>query len=212
MEPSQSLIKKVKSRQYGDGIIVKPVTTDFDWLSMLYAAADFMIHASDGGESFGYTIAEGMTAGLPIITRTTPWGDNAQVELVDHEKTGYVCNSVAGMSAAIQALVNDPPLRERMGANARSRIHQLANPETEVAILENIANGLINGKVPELAQERSRQVLAFAETFGTREQAVLESTRSDLKAAYLIGSLYAVYRRGRSSARRIANVIHRRER
>lgn len=207
MEPPQSLITKIKNHKYGDGIIVKPATSDFGWLSTLYSAADFMIHASDWGESFGYTIAEAMAAGLPIITRTTPWGDNAQVELVDHQTTGLVCNSLPGMSAAIQALVNAPLLRERMSANARSRIRQLANLDTEVRLLENIANGLINGTVPELAHERSRQVLAFAKTFDRREQTVLEVTRGDLRAGYVIGSLYTAYRQGRSFARKIAKLI-----
>src|SRR5260370_35878059 len=59
MEPPSWLAAEIGRRQHGDGIIVRKATSDFAWLEKLYASADLMIHASDWGESFGYTIAEG---------------------------------------------------------------------------------------------------------------------------------------------------------
>ena len=91
MEPSKELWRKIEPVADSMGIILVKATSDFTWLEMLNQSADIAIHASAWGESFGYTIAEAMMAGKPVITRSTPWGDNAQVEL-DHWRDGTTRN------------------------------------------------------------------------------------------------------------------------
>jgi glycosyltransferase involved in cell wall biosynthesis len=138
MEPGEELTRDILAKKYGGGIIVEKARSDAEYLHALYTASNLMLHASDFGESFGYTLAEGMIAGLPVITRTTPWGDNAQVELVRHGIDGYVCAGVKGMAGALLELSRDPELCGKMGESGRQRIAAMASLEKETDLLEEI--------------------------------------------------------------------------
>jgi glycosyltransferase involved in cell wall biosynthesis len=86
-----------------------------------YAAVDVLAHASRVGESFGYTLAEAMACGVPVLVDSTPWADNAQVELVEHRVQGLVAARPAAYARALAALARDPALLKRLGASALNR-------------------------------------------------------------------------------------------
>ena len=142
IEPPANIRKQIESRKFGPGFIIKSLVSSQEWLSRLNRSSDIMLHAAICGESFGYTIAEGMAAGLPIVTRSTPWGDNAQVELVENGKTGYVCESISGLAHALEGLTKDPVKRRALGAAAKLRIRTLADPDHEARLLEEICSFL----------------------------------------------------------------------
>jgi glycosyltransferase involved in cell wall biosynthesis len=85
-----------------------------------YACLDLLAHASRVGESFGYTLAEAMAWGIPVLVESTPWADNAQIELVGHEEQGLVAGRPASFSAGLLRLARDPALRQRLGRAARA--------------------------------------------------------------------------------------------
>lgn len=156
MEPPLPITVDIGQRRYGEGIIVCPATSDYQFLNRFYKSADIMIHASNFGESFGYTVAEAMISGLPLITRATPWGDNAQTELVKHNETGYICGSVRGMAKALIALSSDEAARIKMGQAGRERILAMTSLTHETDLLEEILSCVMDGQPGPLMTQRFR--------------------------------------------------------
>lgn len=107
--------KEGLQRRFPGRIIAQPPSAVSAELTRIYQAADLMTHSSGIGESFGLAVAEGMYWGLPVVVDSTPAADNAQVELVDHGRTGFVVNSALGFIEAISRLAEDSNLRRRMG-------------------------------------------------------------------------------------------------
>lgn len=210
MEPPPWLARKIEKGSFGSGIITHKETSEFDWLDELYAAADVMIHASDWGESFGYTIAEAMAAGLPVITRSTPWCDNAQVELVKNRETGFVCWSVPEMARRLVDLALTETTREQMRTAARRRILALADVQSEIEILEEVIRHLVFNEPLSKVNARNRDLLEFTRNFSALEKNFSESFGSYPIDA-LIGSLHAAYRFARSSARGAVDRLKRRQ-
>lgn len=152
MEPTEEIKKAIRKGDYGDGIVVLEATSNQEFIDRLYGASDAMLHASSFGESYGYTLAEGLRRGLPVITRTTPWADNAQVELVRHGESGFVCCSIAGMTGSILELAVKPDLREFMAQNAIRSVESLCDLAHETDLLEEIMDHVVSGQVgPEMS-------------------------------------------------------------
>jgi glycosyltransferase involved in cell wall biosynthesis len=208
MEPPHSLMNKITTGRFGAGIIVRKETSDFDWLEQLYASADLMIHASDWGESFGYTIAEGMAAGLPVITRSTPWGDNAQVELVSNRETGFVCWSVPEMARRLVELTRSQSMRSKMGRAALDRIKQLADVDREMDILEEAINVCLGKATRCKIAERNVRLLDFVAHFPKLENTTSEGF-FDHSIDFTVGCLYSGYRTARSGLRSIFDRLQR---
>jgi hypothetical protein len=139
-----------------------------------------------------------MQHSLPVITRSTPWCDNAQVELVEHGVTGYVCNSHAGAAEGLLRLAADPIRRRLFGAASVERIDLLSNINHETDLLEEIIRQLVLGEPLREITQRNHQLLQFQPTFAARERRVLESELPGLKIAHWRGISYGAYRTLRS--------------
>lgn len=208
MEPPKDIWQEIDRGQYGPGIIVRENTNDFEWLQKLYSSADCMVHASSYGESFGYTIAEAMMAGLPVIVRTTPWGDNAQVELVKNRETGFVCASVDEMSRRLVDLANDGEMRQRLGEAGRKYIRSKADLESELDVLEDVLHHVFEGRSGVALDSRGRELLVFASQFRSLEWRVSESPFRH-PADYAGARLYAAYRALRTRMGRVRDRLFR---
>jgi glycosyltransferase involved in cell wall biosynthesis len=112
----------VLRRLLGDRAILAPFTTDHETITAYLGACDVMLHYARYGESFGYALAEAGAAGLPVVALATPWGDNAQLELVRHGETGFIANDYAEIRLYLERLLGDPALAARMGETARAHI------------------------------------------------------------------------------------------
>lgn len=88
-------------------------------LADAYASADFFVFPSTT-DTFGNVIIEAQACSLPVIVSDM----GGPRELVQHGKDGFVTKALdaAELSEAIRRLAEDPGLRERMGAAARSRV------------------------------------------------------------------------------------------
>jgi len=107
-------------RRFGKKVLGLSPESDLGAVARAYVASDLMIHSSGIGESFGLSMAEGMHHGLPVVVDSTPEMDNAQVEVVDHERTGLVVASSTGFVEAATRLARDAELRRRLGEAARA--------------------------------------------------------------------------------------------
>ncbi len=177
MEPPVKLKQRITSGAFGDGIVVREVETSPTRMATMVDACDIIFHAARFGESFGYAIAEGMAAGKPVITRTTPWGDNAQIELVEHGATGFVCCSQEGLTEALRLLVTDPNLRTTLGDAGRRRILSISDMSGECAILD----AAICDDAQALG-DRWEEIIDFARTIPIREWDVIEKSHAHMFA------------------------------
>jgi len=90
-------------------------------LILTYYAIDILAHSSRIGESFGYTLAEAMVAGKPVVVNSTPWADNAQIEILDHGVTGLIANTPKTYADAVAYLINNKAEAQKMGRLAQQK-------------------------------------------------------------------------------------------
>ena len=106
----------------GNRATLAPFATERDQVARYMAAADVMVHYARYGESFGYAIAEAALAYLPVIAQATPWGDNAQAELIREGETGFVVDDYPGLSRALRRLMEDKDFSRAIAGAAAADI------------------------------------------------------------------------------------------
>lgn len=89
----------------------------------------------------GYKLIQYMACGLPVIA--SPVGVNA--DIVEHGVNGFLAQTEAEWGEAIRTLLDDPDLRQRMGAAGRSKVEaqfalQFWGPRV-AAMLAGVAKG-----------------------------------------------------------------------
>ena len=84
-------------------------------MAMLYSTADIYLFPTLA-ETFGMTIVEAMSCGLPVVTFET----GGVPEIVENNKTGFVVEYKNGemLTSALKKLLNDNDLRQKMAENA----------------------------------------------------------------------------------------------
>ena len=100
-----------KSENWLDfGYVSNPET-----MAQLYSAADIYLFPTLA-ETFGLTIVEAMSCGLPVVTFET----GGVPEIVENNKTGLVVEYKNGemLTSALEKLLDDNKLREKMAENA----------------------------------------------------------------------------------------------
>ncbi len=80
-------------------------------------ALDVVVHATTGPEPFGLVIAEGMACGRAVITSGA--GGAAEIVMPGEDALTHTPGSATELAAAMERLVRDPALRQRLGAAAR---------------------------------------------------------------------------------------------
>ncbi|MBC8985441.1 glycosyltransferase [Pedobacter sp. N36a] len=122
-----------------DKLIICENTSDLQELLYYYKTIDIFLAASAIGESFGMVIAEAMTAGTPVLTISTEDRDNAQIELVDHHKTGMVTKADQHqIASALQYLYEDEAARTRLSSASKEKIVNAYKAQKIVGSLEQL--------------------------------------------------------------------------
>ena len=110
-----------------------------------------------------------MSFGVPVVTCSMPWADNAQVEFVEHGRTGLIANHPRPFAEAVAELLLDAKQRDRLGANARATVCEQFDPRTQARQLERLFTGLLNeGRVPSQWAPSLADVDAFAPEYARR--------------------------------------------
>ena len=144
-EPPPAVARAIEHAPDRDRFLVLPATSDPAELARTIASLDVVLHASIIGESFGYGIAEPMNQAKPVIANSTPWQDQAQIELVRHGECGFVASTPTAMADAILKLAGDAGLRQKLGAAAQRQIRTLADPATSLDRLESALGTTVAG-------------------------------------------------------------------
>jgi hypothetical protein len=162
-----------------------------------YACLDVLAHASRVGESFGYTLAEAMAWGIPVLVDSTPWADNAQIELVGHEEQGLVAGRPSAFSAGLLRLARDPALRQRLGQGGRSgaarfEVGALTRSLEGVYARALLQQGAASAVLERLAARPYSPADAWIEDFGRLYAARLRTREN---ASALADGLWALFSR-----------------
>jgi glycosyltransferase involved in cell wall biosynthesis len=115
-------------------------------LVKIYYSIDVLTHCSRIGESFGRTIGEAMAAKKPVVVNSTPWLDNAQIELVDNGITGFVANTPETSAEAVAFLTGHPHDRLEMGFQGYRKAKAHYDPRSNIKALEKYYVELLERK------------------------------------------------------------------
>jgi glycosyltransferase involved in cell wall biosynthesis len=123
-----------------------PPTADEEKLACFYAAADVFVTAAEIGESHSFAIEEAMCLGAPVVTCSTPWVDNGQIEQVDEGMTGHVADHPRPFAEAVASLLADEERCRRYGERAREKADDLFDARQLTRQLERLYEALLEGK------------------------------------------------------------------
>jgi glycosyltransferase involved in cell wall biosynthesis len=135
---------QVRSLGISDKVHFLEASADWKRVRLVYEALDCLAHGSRVGESFGYTLAEAQAFGLAVLVDSTPWADNAQIEVVEHGKTGLIAGRPAAFSAALKRLALDSALRAKLGAAAQASAWRRFEAKALARQLERVYLSLLN--------------------------------------------------------------------
>jgi glycosyltransferase involved in cell wall biosynthesis len=205
--------KRLRRRGVLDRCTLIEPTEDDTELATIYAALDVSVGASQIGETLGLANLEPMSLGIPVVTCSTPWADNAQIEFVEHGVTGLIANHPRPFAEAVARLLSDEEMRARLGGAARAMIDREFDPEVLAAQLERLCFSLVeSGTVPGEWTPSPEAVDAFAAEYERRERLELRPlTRLERAQAALTcgreraGRIWQTLRTGRglSAARQL---------
>lgn len=131
-----------------DRVTLIDPTDDEERVAALFAACDVFVTAAELGESYSVAISEAMALGIPVVTCSTPWHNNGQIEQVDHGETGFVANHPRTFAAAVAALLGDADLRAAFSTRARQKADRLFDAELRTRALERLYAGLLAHEGP----------------------------------------------------------------
>lgn len=101
------------------------------------AALDILVHASVTPEPFGQVVIEGMAAGVAVIAADA--GGPAEVVTGGVDGLLVPMSDVAGLTAAIARLADDPQLRTRIAAAGKARSAHFDPEKVATGVLEAYA-------------------------------------------------------------------------
>jgi glycosyltransferase involved in cell wall biosynthesis len=151
------------SQPFSISVFLLPATADPHELAVSQMSCDVVLHTSSFGESFGYGIAEPMALGKPVITNSTPWRDQAQVELVRHCECGLIASTVPSMEAAILRMAASAEWRAQCGTAARKHILSVADPEESTDRVEMAMQCAIEDRDNPVAEQDLEKAIKTAE-------------------------------------------------
>lgn len=113
-------------------------------LPALYHAADlYVLPANSRAEAFGVALLEAMAAGLPVISTEVGSGTSY---VNRHGETGLIVppRDPQRLAQAIATLLNDPALRQRLGAQAQAHVRTEFSQATMIERVLNLYHQLLS--------------------------------------------------------------------
>jgi len=111
----------------------------------VYRALDIVVHASTQPEPFGRTIVEAMACAKPVIVAQA--GGAGELFTHDHDALGVPPGNSTALAAAINRLMADSDLRQRLGHNARQTAVERFSRDRLGPQLLDVYRRLSNGAV-----------------------------------------------------------------
>lgn len=70
------------------------------------------------------------------------------LELIEHGRTGFLCNTPSEWNQALSALIDDASLRERVACAARSEVQRRFDPAQQAAVMRSIFDSVVAERPP----------------------------------------------------------------
>jgi glycosyltransferase involved in cell wall biosynthesis len=111
--------------------------------SRLLAAADIYCQPNNMPEGFGITFVEALYAGVPVVTTAL----GAAPEIVD-DSCGMLIDSgdASALAQALESLIQEAPLRAKLGAQGQARAQQLSSPSEQIRAVAQLLNLAVNSR------------------------------------------------------------------
>jgi glycosyltransferase involved in cell wall biosynthesis len=95
-------------------------------------------------EGLSNAVLEAMAEGVPVVA--TPVG--ATIELIEHDRTGLLTavGCPQSLAAALGRLLDDPPLREKLGRAGLARVRDECSQQRVAERYEEVFTGLLAGR------------------------------------------------------------------
>lgn len=116
------VLNKVQKRPWMKYAGVVP----YEVMKVWYEQTQIVINTSQS-EGQSLAVMEAMAIGRPVIARK----NEANLQLVRHEQTGWLYESMNEFIAAVHSIVNNEPLRDNVVQQAQEWIIEHYSPETE---------------------------------------------------------------------------------
>lgn len=137
-------IWKQKSADEGvmDRVVFLNAVSDEELVALYHAADMFVFPSTNRAETWGIVQVEAMACGLPVICTELGTGTSY---LNQHQVTGLVIepNNSQVLQAAIQQLIDDPALRQRLGTAGQKRAQDVLSREAMVRQMLDFYTGVI---------------------------------------------------------------------
>ena len=140
-------------------------------LAAFYLACDVFASASEIGESQGISINEAQSFAIPIVTCSTPWADNAQVEFVEHGRSGWLASTPRPFAEAVADLLRDPARAAAFGEEGRRNIERMLSVDAIPARLGDLYAELLGQGPPAAWSPDPEEIEAFARDYPRRARA-----------------------------------------
>ena len=98
------------------------------------AHAAVLVFPSRGPESLSRVLIEASALGVPIAAMNT----GGTPDIVEDERTGLLSNTPGELADDLRRLIDDPPLRERLGAAARIRAEERFDAPAVISRVERL--------------------------------------------------------------------------
>jgi glycosyltransferase involved in cell wall biosynthesis len=116
-----------------------------DVVRRIWDRALFGVAPSLVPETFGDVVLEAMSSGRPMIASAI----GGPLDSIEDQRTGLLVapGDVRALRDAMRALVDNPQLRERLGANGRARVVELFSTDAVVPRFEALYESIL-GRIP----------------------------------------------------------------
>lgn len=141
-------LRRLEAAGVLDRVDLIPPTGSEPELATMYAACDAFVTAAEIGESHSFAIEEAMTLGAPVVTCSTPWVDNAQIEQVDEGVTGHIADHPRPFAEAVASIVTDGAKRDAFSAAAAEKAERLYDARELTLQLERLYGALLDHGAP----------------------------------------------------------------
>lgn len=162
-------------------IVLRTDTSSDTELATYYSALDGMLHVSQIGETFGMVLCEAMLLGKPVVTLSTPFKDNGQLEVVGHERGGLVALQPVHLFDAIRMLVTDTTLYRRLAEQSPEWVRERFGTGIVVDKLCRIYASVVSGveepgpaSFPDSDWAAEMASRGIGRSFGRRDQILLQ--------------------------------------
>ena len=140
----RQLEKLVEELGLSDNVIFTGFRRD---IPEIMAASDVVVHSASRPEPFGRVVVEAMAANRPVVATAA----GGVLEIIDDQETGLLVplEDSARMAQAIETLLEDAALAERMGQRARREAETRYEPQRFADAIRHIYEGTLAGRAPE---------------------------------------------------------------